>query len=164
MKTTADGVPVPDTFTVCGGPGALSFTCTTALALPTDVGKNCTLIVHWSPGCSGDAAKQVSLSVNWAGFAPVSVACEKTRFSFPLLVTVIVRMADDVETGWFPNPMEPGLTDAPGSVPVPDSDTSWPCTVTVPGWEPVAFGWNTTLTKQLCPAGTPPAQLESSTL
>ena len=131
-KTTADGVPVPERLTVCGLPGALSFTCTTAVAGPTDVGKNCTLIMHWSPGWSGDAPTQVSLIVNCAGFVPASVGCEMTRFSVPVFVTVIVRMLDDVETGWLPNPMEPGLTDAPGSVPVPATDTSWPCTVTVP--------------------------------
>ena len=80
VKMIADGVPVPERLTVCGLPGALSFTCTTALAPPTAVGKNCTLIVHWSPGWSGDAPTQVSLIVNCAGFVPVSVGCEMARF------------------------------------------------------------------------------------
>ena len=82
--------------------------------------------------------------MNWSGVRAGERRLRETRFSFPLLVTVIVRMADDVETGWFPNPMEPGLTDAPGSVPVPDQRHVLALHGQVPGWGPVAFGENTT--------------------
>ena len=77
------------------------------------------------------------------------------RLSLPVFVTVTVRVADDVDTGWFPNAREPGATLIVFVVPRPVSATAWPATVSVPFCAPGAFGEKTTWMVQV----SPPARL-----
>src|ERR1700722_1928164 len=75
-------MPVPDSGTVSGLPGALDVTCSDPLAAPAAVGSNCTLTVHEAPAPRD--VPQVLVCAN----EPLTASCEIDTELLPGLVTL----------------------------------------------------------------------------
>ena len=112
LKTTADGVPVPWSCTVCCPLLASELSWSTASAAPGTVGANVTVIVHWPFGRERRGCLARVADRELRGVRPASVGAAMCMYSFPLFVTVTVWVADDVKTGWFPNEIDAGDTSA----------------------------------------------------
>ncbi len=95
-------VPVPDSATVSGLPGALLATDRLPEAAPPAVGVNVTLTVQEAPAASEDP--QVFVSANGA---PVETE-DRLAVAVPVLDTVTVWAALADPTAWLPNDREAG--------------------------------------------------------
>jgi hypothetical protein len=78
--------PVPLRPTVCGLPGALSVTATTAVSFPSIEGVKVTVIAQLAPGRRD--VPQVLVSVKSVLFAPVMLRALILKLALPVLVSV----------------------------------------------------------------------------
>src|SRR4029077_14453912 len=85
-ESVTGAIPVPARLMLCGLPAALSVTVTEALKLPVAEGEKVTLIVQVFP--TARLGRQLSDSVKFVAFVPVTAIPEKVTVAAPVLVTV----------------------------------------------------------------------------
>src|SRR5581483_8587129 len=159
-KETSGATPVPDKFTVCGLPAALSISVRPPEFVPVLVGVKVTLIVQVAPTASEFPQLLVCAK------APVAVMLVIVRGAVPLLPKVRICGALVVLSIWLgklkvPPPLENVIT---GVTPLPIrpafSAGIPPCaTVRKPLRVPVTVGVNATFATQLAPTASDAGQL-----
>jgi len=152
---TVTPVPVPDSDTVCGLPGALSVTETAALLDPVADGRNVTLIVQLAPAAKLDP--HVVVREKSPALVPVTVMLLIVMLEFPVFVRVVLRAVLVMFTAWTPNAREAGDRLAVGLVPVPLNETVCGLPLALSATESLAVrdeptvGVNVTLIEQFVP-------------
>ena len=156
-------MPVPDRFTVCGLPGALSATVTAAARLPTLVGEKVTMMLQLPP--AGTELPQVLVAAKSLALAPVTLRLVMLKGAFPVLLRVTVWTPLAVPKVWAPKVRLEVLRLTAGPPPAPLRLTAWwpsealSVIVSVAVRVPVAVGVKVTLIVQLAPPATELPQL-----
>jgi hypothetical protein len=109
-----EAMPVPESGTACGLPGALSATDTEAVLVPVAAGLNVTLMVQFFPANTLDP--QVLVSAKSAEFVPVIVMLVMVSVVVPILLRVTVCAVLVVPTVWLEKVRLVGAKEATGPV------------------------------------------------
>jgi hypothetical protein len=130
---------------------------TVADLAPAAPGVNVTVKVQVAPGATVAPVQPFDPSAKSLALAPLSETVDTVRLAVPSLVTVIVDGELGDPTVTVPNDTLPGVTEMPGAVAVPESDTvlfpALVTTVTVPDFEPAEVGVNVIWNVQVEPDG-----------
>src|ERR1700738_3771024 len=151
-------MPVPVRLIVCLALAALSVRVTTAVRMPTAVGRNVTLMMQLAPAATDEPHVLAGVRVKSPLLVPVRVMLAIARATPPLFVSVTDFDVEGVFKGWLVNVRLVPLRSAVGVPPVPVRVTicglvlAASVNVMEPVRGPFAVGVNVTLIVQLVPS------------
>ena len=163
LKLTEEDVPVPDSDTDWGLPGALSVMEIVPSLEPELIGVNVTLIVQLVPSAS--ELPQLLVCEKSPGFVPPTAMLVMVKVALPVLLSVTTFAELLVPSTWLGNTRLTGESDTAGAMPVPVSGTvcglppALSATLTLAVRVPLAVGVNVTLMDHEPPAATDDPQV-----